>query len=484
MTAQPLTREAPPSPDATVGAGWSRRHYLLLVSIALLQMLIRAELPYGQDVLWGARSGLDTLHTGHLPHVDAYSWTAHGKAWIPNSWAWNVLLGIVYDGAGVIGFWLLGAVLAASMALLVGRCAERIGAKPLATAAVYVPLGLLGLIAVPRAQTVSTVVVLAIPLLVRRLLTADRRAALRAFGWLVLLQVVWINVHSAALIGPVVLVVCGVAILIRHRVDVPRGRALTRLLPGVAATALACVATPYGTAPLRHASEVRSASVGLVTEWEPVGFGGLPQILGLLAVIGGLGLAVRAWRADRPEWAAGIAVFTATTASAIRFLPMLTVVALPEAALAIGSLNVRVRMFRVMVAATCGVLTLFAVLNLRDLRSMGPSVSPRLVSALPSGCRLLNDDLVGDAVTLYRRDVPVSIDGRNDMYGRSIILKVEHLFEDKPGTSATLAADHVTCILGPTSTALVQRLRNDPAWSIKGTDALRTLLVRASGASS
>ena len=252
MTALPLTREAPISPGSAVGDGWRRRHYVLLVSIALLHMLIRAELPYGQDVLWGARSGLDTLHTGHLPHVDAYSWTAHGKTWIPNSWAWNVLLGIVYDGAGVVGFWLLGAVLAASMALLVGRCAERIGAKPLATAAVYVPLGLLGLIAVPRAQTVSTIVVLAIPLLVRRLMIADRRAAVHAFGWLVLLQVVWMNVHSAALIGPVLVVACGSAILIGHRGDVPQRRALTRLLPAAVATALACAATPYGTAPARH----------------------------------------------------------------------------------------------------------------------------------------------------------------------------------------------------------------------------------------
>ena len=484
MTAQPLTRDAPTSASSAVGNAWTRRHYVLLVSIALLQMLIRAELPYGQDVLWGARSGLDTLHTGHLPHVDAYSWTAHGKPWIPNSWAWNVLLGIVYDGAGVVGFWLLGAALAASMALLVGRCAERIGAKPLATAAVYTPLGLLGLITVPRAQTLSTIVVLAIPLLVRPLMTGDRHAAARAFTWLVLLQVVWINIHSAALIGPVLLLACGLAILIRPGGAVPRRRWLTRLLPCTVVTAVACVATPYGTGPLRHASEVRSASVGLVTEWAPVGFGGLPQVLGLLAVIGGLVLAVRAWRAGRPETAAAIVVFAATTASAIRFLPMLAVIALPEAALAIGALNVRVRMFRVIVAATCGVLALFATVNVRDLRTMGPSVSPRLVSALPFGCRLLNDDLVGDAVTLYRRDVPVAIDGRNDMYGRSIILKVEHLFEDKPGTTSGLAADNITCVLGPTSTALVRRLRNDPAWSILGTDALRTLLVRNSGATS
>ena len=466
-----------------MNAPWERRHYVLLVAMGLLQMLFRAEVPFGQDVLWGARSGIGVLDTGRLPHHDTYSWTAHGKVWIPNSWAWNVLLGVVYKAAHVIGFWLLGAVLAAGMALAIGRCAQRIGARPLAAVAVYVPIGLLGLVAVPRAETLSTILILFVPVLTDRVLRADGRRAVATFAAIVTGQIVWMNLHSAALIAPVLFACCGSAWIFFHRSDIRLGPTVLRLAGVVAATAVACLLTPYGTAPLRHASEVRSASVGLVTEWDNVGFGSLPQILGLAAVIAAVALAVHAWRHGRPEVAAAVIVLAAATASAIRFLPMLAVLSAPEVAVVVGGLNVRDKMFRVMVAATAAVLALLAALNMRDLRTFGISVSPKLVAELPSGCRLLNDDLVGDAVVLYRPDVKVAIDGRNDMYGREIILTVEHLFANKPGTLAALNADGVTCVLGPTDQPLVSALKADPAWKVIGSDSLRTLLART-GASS
>lgn len=476
MTTVALSR--PASPGIGLGSEpWRRPHYLLLVGLALLQALIRAEVPLGQDMLWGARFGENFLDTGHLAHVDTYSWTAHGRLWIPNSWAWNVVLGATYRAMGIVGFWVLGAVLAVVMAVVFGYVCRTLRVPPLAALAVYAPVGFLGLAAVPRAQTVSTIVLLLIPPLVVRVLSSGRARAWRTVGLLFVGQIVWINVHSAALIGPVFVLVCGAAALTRA-CDVPLRARVLRLGCSVVVTAVGCLITPYGTAPLRHANDVRSASVGLVTEWDSVGFGGIAQLLGLLAVVAAAGLVWRVWRLGRPEVAAAIALLAATTASAIRFLPMLAVFAGPEVALVVAGLNVRRRMFRVIVAATTAVLALIAALDMRDLRTIGVTVSQRLINELPTGCRLLNDDLVGDAVTLLRPDVPVALDGRNDMYGRQIIITVEDMFADKPGTQAALRRDDVTCILGPTSMALVRGLRTDPHWRVAGQDAARTLLLR------
>lgn len=467
-----------PTADAIDGQSrWTRVHYALIGAIALVQMLIRAEMPLGQDMLWGARFGSDFLSTGHLAHADSYSWTAAGKTWIPNSWGWNVVLGVAYRGGGVIGLWLLGAILAVGMAMAVARLAERLGAAPLPTAAWYAPVGLLGLAAVPRAQTLSTIVILAIPELVLVALAAPARSAGRAIVGLLTLQLVWMNLHSAALIGPVLVLVCGVGVLVGR--GSPQGA--TRVAGMTFGTILACLVTPYGAAPLTHAGDVRSTSVGLVTEWDTVGFGSIAQALGLLAVLGAAALCVVAWRAGRFATSAAIALLALATASAIRFLPMMAILAAAEVALLFGRAKVRPRMFAVMVAATSAVLSLIAIANLRDLRSLGPTVSPALVAEIPAECRLLNDDLAGDAVTLLRPQVPVSLDGRYDMYGRAVITKVEGLFADHVGADATLRRDRVNCILGPTSMPLVQRLSADPNWAVRDKDSVRTLLVRASG---
>jgi hypothetical protein len=105
-------------------------------------------------------------------------------------------------------------------------------------------------------------------------------------------------------------------------------------------------------------------------------------------------------------------------------------------------------------------------------------VSPRLVAQLPAGCRLLNDDMVGDAVVLLRPDVPVSLDGRNDMYGRDTVIQIEHLFENRPGTAEFLDREHVTCVLGPSAMPLLRALRHNSQWTVVGTDRVRILLVR------
>lgn len=462
---------------AATGGGWRRHHFLLLVTIGALQALVRAETPIGQDAYWSARYGLDVLHSGHLPRVDTYSWTAHGRQWVPNSWLWNVVLGGTYDAAGVLGFWVVGAALSIGSALVVGLLARTCGAKPLPTIAVYAPIGMLGVEAIPRAQTLSNTAALVVAYLIARVLRQSGRRALRSASVLVAVQILWMNLHSMALLGPVLAGVVGFAVLAgtrtltRHKVR--------QLVAITAVLALACLATPYGVLPITHAAEVRDASVGLVVEWLPAGFGSTAQILALLSVLGGCALAWRSWRGGRFGFAACIVVLAAATATAIRFLPMVAVAGTPELALLVGTLRVREQFMRIVVAAVAVVLAALAALGWRDLRLLEPMVSPDLVAAVPSGCRVLNDDLAGDALVLTRPDVSVSIDGRNDLYGRRTIQSVLDQFANRAGTLKLLRQENVGCVLGPSSTALVNELRHTAGWRVVAQDSFRTLLVRA-----
>jgi hypothetical protein len=189
------------------------------------------------------------------------------------------------------------------------------------------------------------------------------------------------------------------------------------------------------------------------------------------------------WRHGHADTAACIALLALCTASAVRFLPMLAIFAAPEIAVFVGGLHVRQRIFRFAVVLMVALLGLLAVMNLRDLRSFIDAVSPRLIAQLPSGCRLLNDDLAGDAVTLLRPDVPVSLDGRYDMYGHDVVVQIEDMFENHAGTARLLDSERITCVLGPSSMPLLRALRHNSQWTVVGTDRVRTLFVRTAGES-
>jgi hypothetical protein len=112
--------------------------------LGLLLGLFRAEASLGDsDVLWGARAGLDMLRTGHLPRHDFYSWTVPGKAWIPNSWGWNLVLGITYKAGGLTGIFVLGILLTSGLCLVIGWFAKRLGADPARTVMIVAVMGML-----------------------------------------------------------------------------------------------------------------------------------------------------------------------------------------------------------------------------------------------------------------------------------------------------------------------------------------------------
>lgn len=475
-----LNEPSPTNDGARFTNGWHRRHFVLIACVALLQVVVRGESPADQDVLWGARYGLNVFASGRLPRTDTYSWTAHGRQWIPNSWGWNVVLGGAYDIFGVLGFSLLGACVAVPTALVVARGAQRVGAGPIPTIVAFVPLGLLAIDTIPRAQTVSNLPVVVIPPLVAQILFGSRRHAVQVAGLLCALQIAWMNVHSGAVLGPPLVFASGVGLLIgtRHS-GIKIAEALARLGCATLLATASCLLTPYGLAPLTHLAEVRRASVGLIVEWEPAGIGSLPQILASVGVLASLGLAWRAWHGQRFASAASLVLLAIGTVSAIRVLPMLAILSVAELALSVGRLNVRPHMLRRMVTAGCVALVALIALNLRDIaRLPDRTASPGLVAALPRGCNVVNDDLVGDAVILLRPDVRVSLDGRNDMYGRKLVLSSISMLANAPGTLAKMRAAHVNCVLAVDSSKLVKSLSHTAGWRIAGQDRYRTLLVR------
>jgi hypothetical protein len=473
---------AEPTRLARLADGAARKPVLVLAIAGLLVGLRRSESPYADgDILWGARAGTDFLSSGRVPHADAYSWTAHGTIWIPNGWGWNVLLGIAYKIAGLAGIAVLGIVAVAGLAVLVGRAARAAGASTAwATLAFMIVAGVFTLFLYPRAQLVDYLAIFVFPLLIPAALFAHKKRAAATAALTVLVQILWMNLHTAAVLGPVLVAALGIGHLLGRQAYGRRRAALARLSGLVAVTAAGCLTTPYGVAPITHLEAVRRASAGLISEWRPAGFASPDQVLGLAALALAAGAAGIALRARRLDTVLVLAALGVATASAIRFAPMAALYAVPELAVAAGRIRVRPEFLSRTCALAMVVLAMFCLIGLRSFARPGvANASPRLVAELPSGCRLLNDYSVGGAVILHRPDVAVSIDSRNDMYGRTAELQSLAVLSEPALGVRYVEAQHVTCVLVQSQAPLVSALEHSGKWRVVDSDGVRSLLTKA-----
>ena len=472
-------RTDPGTVAESIRAHWTPRSYVVLAVVGAVLGLLRGEAAIDTDSLWSARYGVDLLASGRLPRSDTYSWTAHGSQWIPSSWLWNVALGGSYDLGGVSGIWVLALIVTAGLGLAIGYAASRLQAGAVPTAMVFGVLGIFTLVVSPRAQLVSNILGLLMIVLLPRALFAAQRPAVARIALLVLIQGLWMNLHTVALIGPPLLLVSGAAIVLRNDDRRRRATAARRLALLTAGTSVACLATPYGWEPIVHAAAVRQASVGLINEWDPAGFASEAQVIALVSVVIGAALAIHAWRSGRPGYAAALSVLAIATASAVRFTPMIATFIIPELALLVGGLSVRRSRLRVFLGVECGALIALVATHLGSFGGLSAAeASPQLVHRLPQGCRVVNDYSMGGVIILLRPDVQVSVDGRNDMYGRARVMVAIDLLRDVPGSQQRMRDAQVNCVLATSTAPLVTDLEHSPGWAVIGKDGERTLLVR------
>jgi len=105
---------------------------LFVTAFALFGFRLGAR-PIGDNSMFvHLRTGVDMARTGAIPRTDPYTFTAHGHAWVVQSWLPEWSYGWVYRIGGLRLVVLEQAVLMALMALLVARLAR--AGSPMRTA--------------------------------------------------------------------------------------------------------------------------------------------------------------------------------------------------------------------------------------------------------------------------------------------------------------------------------------------------------------
>jgi hypothetical protein len=443
--------------------------WLLAVGIGLFNSGKIAE----ADIFWQVRAGLETLHRG-VPRSDNYSFTVVNRPWQPNSWAWNVLLGVSWRVGKFVGIGVLSTVCIAALVAGLGWWSVNQGASVMATLMCLVlVLSTQTIWLTPRPQLASYLLLL--PLFELSRVAMRRDSLLRHAGLVLLLEMLWVNLHFFGVIG------VGVVAAATLGSVIVAPRQWTRAVVLLACAAVGAAVTPYGLAAYRSGFSVRARSVGLIDEWRHPNLNSTSGIVAVIAL--GLAAMCMIWSIRHARWPQVflLGLLAAATISAVRFAPCLAIACVPEMAIALSV----IRLPRVVVpAGRLGAFLVVAVFTTgagQAATHLGqPDYAPQLTALIPSGCRVVTNDLNGGLTELLRPDVTVSLDTRNDLYGRTDLVALSELLDDKvpTNTDAWFDGHSVGCVFAPSKKSLVERLSTDPEWRVVGVSDGQTLLVR------
>lgn len=453
---------------------WQIFTFALILGISLSRTIAIAE----PDSFWQIRSGQDFLEHPQFMTPDSYSWSAEGKEYLSNSWLWNVLLGVVYGMASFGGVTALvgiyvGSILSLTVYYLRLRNTDWVH--------IFVGVALvsvfLGKWFSARPQ-INDYLLLVVGLIIIHKLAQKHPAYL--FMALGFVMVLWNNLH---LTGPVGAICFGGAYFLiqyNHTLKVLSKGTLYAVLRSMSLVLFLlglCLLTPYGVSGMTKSFETASASSGLISEWaspwdisEP---SNIYSALTLLFILIPMVYAVKEKRWVEMVYLVGL--FGVGSYQA-RWIPFVIIMALPYICGRLGGLSfsgmarftpyAKVAAFSVILATVAmGTTTFFT----EDKVSRG-NYGYALLEYVPSDCKLYNDVSFGGPMILMRPEVKVSMDGRNDLYGRDEYLTQAHLTYAVEGTDDWLERNSITCVLIHNYQGLDGYLEQRGDWKLEAED--------------
>jgi hypothetical protein len=434
---------------------------LIFVAVAVLACFSPAQ----GDTWWHLRAGVDIWHTHSVRLVDTYSYTAAGTPFSDHGWLTDVLFAAFFKLGGLP---LVEAACAAAI-VVAWVLSWRLAEGPFET-------GLIALLAGASVSAISwalrpQVFSMAALMLTCTLVLSSRRWLL-PFPFLV-----WANLHSAVLLGLVVLIAASLAEWIRDR-RLPWALTVITTLCFVAVCG-----TPIGLQfwPEILASLARSRANALI-EWQPPGW--QPVLWPFWAMAAALPI-VAVVRRRQLRGAAITLVFMALAllplaARSVRNVPMFMLVAVPAITVLARTETPRsTRVLRERTSVNMAVLGLAAAGGIAIVTWAWITRTPvlgwqplsgeaiRQLESCPGP--LYNTFEGGGAIIWFVPQQKVFIDNRQDPYPDEL-LAAAHQLESDGRYERVFARYGIRCAIVPAASATSAALRLDKAWSSKYSD--------------
>lgn len=407
-----------------------------IVSVSLSRAVY---LPEG-DVFWTARNGLDILNSGtvHIFIKDTWNAQSLGDIWSPNSWLWNVILAVFYRSFGTFGFFLVTLLCNIAIYVLVWLLVRNFKLHPLLQLGVVaLAWNFLGVYLNGRANMVDVLLVLGFAYFMNYI-TGKRLSFVKLSAVILvatfLFTVLWANLHLTAIVALGFFPLLSFFFL---RDLAVKQRWLLSGLVGIT-TAGGLTTTPFGLESLLKVSLVANESKGFFYEWANVFQAGPFAASLIIAAVIAVGLAVLAVKQKQWVFALGLFGFALLSLDTMRFLPFLTVLIVVAAKnISEVKLSFKQPLPKVLNAVSVLAVTVLVIAAgvstakfVSDVETILPTPARNLMS-IPKNATVLTDSSESGVILLYRPDVKVVLDGRNDMLGKErYSLATEMLFTD------------------------------------------------------
>ena len=472
----------------------TRSHFVgVVLFLGLLAMTARNAVD--PDLWWHLRAGQWIVENGRIPHVDTFSFTRAGHAWIAHEWLSEVIFYQLWKHGGPIALIIFSAVVtSAGFMVLYLRCP---GKRSLAAAATAIG----ALAAAPcwgvRPQMFTFACASLLLWLIWR---GESRPALLL--WIPPLFLLWLNLHGGFALALALLVAYGAGLLVEAALGTTPWRQARPILTRVLLLFLACVAlvplNPSGARLYRYPFDtVRSPTMrSFIVEWFSPNFHEALYLPFLVLCL----LLLTAFASGRAKPKARVLVpvlFTLLAAlDAVRHIPIFVLTAIPVLA---GALPVRSgwregflrraqsRPWLFFPAAIVTLMLIFVVVRWTILGRHQSALEAKefpqkAVSFLRENQQpqriFVYYDWGGYAIWKLYPEYRVFADGRADLYGDHLLESIRTLVQLRSGWQEIIQRWQIETVLIPPNCALAQALPLEPNWHVIFSDSKAILLVK------
>jgi hypothetical protein len=433
------------------------------------------------------RTGEWILEHHAAPQVDPFSRPMVGSSWQDYSWLYDLVLIRLFSKLGLAGIVTYTAGMMLGITAAINHLVRRIrGDSSLATRLTFLAAISMVHLYTPR-PWLFTILLFTLELDI--LMHARRSGSVREFVWLPVIFALWANVHIEFVYGLLLLALA----LVEATVSKLTPDQDTRLRPewlGVAlsVSAFATLINPYGW-------RVYSAAYQLATQKSILNkiseLGAIPfrDIVDFLILLLALGSTVALARRQRflPFESALLAVAIVLSFRSQRDEWAIIVVAVAILASTLPRKKVTTRLPRFTVALASAAAALMVWGSFRALNVNNPRLEAQVAKTLPADAvnailtrgypGPLYNEFTWAGYLMWKLRMPVSIDGRLNLYGDERIDRADATWRAEPDWASDPQLMSAGVVIGPVKASLTQLLRTDPHFQLVYEDNLAAVFI-------
>jgi hypothetical protein len=467
---------------------WAQALVLAALISAPALLCVKISMVEDPDVWWHLRSGEWILQHWAVPQTEPFSSLGAGKPWAAYSWLYEVLVFQLFQRLGLVGLVVYSTAMVALITAVLYRLIQRLQADfSLAVLLTFVAASILYQLFTPR-PWLFTIVFFALEL--DLLMQARKTGKTRGLLWLPVLFALWANVHIQFIDGLVVLAIAlAESIVARGSTGIQARIRPGRLCGVFVACLLAIMANPYGWRIYRVAYDLATQSgvMNKVTELAAMPFRSFNDWGVLIFALAAVGVLARARRFMFFE---SILLVFAIYISFRSQRDMWVVVIAASAILAQELKGDDTNRLQARAAAVPFIAVGTALILLIGFCAMhvdNAQLSAKLAGALPVravevvkekgwGGPLYNDYTWGGYL-IWALRMPVSMDGRQNVYGDQQIDLSDDTWNGRPEWASDPNLQKAGLVIGPVKASLTQLLRMDPRFELGYEDKLAAVFV-------